>query len=358
MLAYVPLVFLVATVCGVFYHWLSERRRAEAGHENPQDRRRISQLTEIVAYLGAILVLTGGGLAVGQSWGDITDWGHVGIFASTALLFLAIGLIVLGVAEPAVQRMIGVVWFLSAACLGAAAGLAAHDVYRTSGAATALAAGAVITLYSAILWLIRKLELQMVAMFAGLTVTVSAGIITIAGGNAPWLAFALGTWALGIGWVIIGSQYPQALSTTVPLGTVIALAGPSFAVWNYPWVYAIGMATAGAAIALSVSPRRPLLRAAGILALFGYLTSAVVRSFHASFELPPTLAIGGVVLLALALVLARGRLGTMRRQAAQPGAGEGAEPEPYDTDFTDQEPAEPEEPAERELPHLHLPRAS
>jgi len=35
----------------------------------------VSLLTETVGYIGASFVLTGSGVAVGQSWGDFTDWG-------------------------------------------------------------------------------------------------------------------------------------------------------------------------------------------------------------------------------------------------------------------------------------------
>ncbi len=75
MLALIPLVLLIAAVCGAFYYWLSRRGLAAEERENAQDRRRVSLLTETVGYIGASFVLTGSGVAVGQSWGDFTDWG-------------------------------------------------------------------------------------------------------------------------------------------------------------------------------------------------------------------------------------------------------------------------------------------
>ncbi len=317
MLALVPVVLLVATICGAFYYLISKGGLAAEEQKNPESRRRVSLLTETVAYVGATLLLAGVGVAAGQGWADISAWGHVGIFASIAMLFLAIGLVVLWVSDPVIQRMIGVVWFLSAGCAAAAAGIAAHDVYGTSGAVTALLTGLTLTLFSAVLWLIRRRELQLVALFAGLTVTISATIIVLSGTTAPWIAFALGLWALGIGWAIVGWQYPQPLGTTVPLGTAIALLGPSFAVWDHPWVYAIAIATAAAAMAASIPLRNTLLLTAGTLALFGYITAAVVRDFRASLGLPATLAICGVLLLALAVAMALVRRGA-RPQEARP----------------------------------------
>ncbi|HUZ54224.1 MAG TPA: hypothetical protein VMU94_17070 [Streptosporangiaceae bacterium] len=364
MLALIPLVLLVATICGAFYYILSRRGLAAEERKNPESQRHISLLTETVGYVGAILVLAGVGVAAGQGWAGITDWGHVGIFASIAMFFLAIGLVVLWVADPAIQRMLGVVWFLSAGGAGAAAEIAAHDVYGTSGAVTALLTGLTITVYSAFLWLIRRRELQLVALFAGLTVTVSAAIITLTGTTAPWIAFALGLWALGIGWAITGWQYPQPLGTTVPLGIAIALLGPSFAVWDHPWVYAIAIATAATAMAASIPLRNTLLLTAGTLALFGYLTAAVVRDFRGSLGLPATLAICGVLLLALAVAMARVRRGARPKEAGHPERAPGTGAAPYEqaeqAEQAEQQDdqAEHGQPAEYESPHLHLPKAS
>jgi hypothetical protein len=355
----IPVVLLVAAGCGAFYYWLIRHGLAAAERENPQDRRRVSLLTEGVAYFGATLVLAGGGVAVGQEWGHVTAWGHVAIFAGAALLFLVTGLVVLRVTEPAIQRMIGVVWFLSAGCAGAAAGVAAHGVAAGPGATTALVTGVVVMAYSAILWLVRRRELQLVAMFAGLTITVCAAIIAIAGSAGPWLAVGLGLWALGIGWVTVGWQYPQPLWSTVPLGTVIALVGPGFAVWSHGWVFLIGIATAAAAMAASIRVRNTTLLATGTLALFGYLISAVVRYFHQSLGLPATLAACGVLLLAMAVIMARMRRGTRADfELSVPGEpGVPGEPELEERGIAAR-PSAQEAPDRSESPAIQLARAS
>ena len=307
MLALIPVMLLVATMCGAFYYWLRQRGLAAEEQAHPQDRRRASLLTELTGYIGALLVLAGGGVTVGQSWNTMTAWDHAGVFGGFALFFLVIGLVVFWVDEAAIQRMIGMLWLISALCAGAAAGIAAHDVLGAAGAQTALATGLSITIYSAALWLIRRRELQLVALFAGLTIAVSAGIIAIAGSSVPWLPFALGLWAFGIGWVIVGWQYPQPLWTTVPLGTLIALIGPAFAVWAHGWVFVLAIATAAVAMAVSIPVRNTLLLAAGTLALFGYIAAGIVRYFHASLGVPATLATCGVLLIVFALVMARMR---------------------------------------------------
>lgn len=301
---------------------LSRRGQAAGERENTLERQNVSLLTECFGYCGAILVLVGGGVAVGQAWRDITAWQRVGIFAGAAVFFLAAGLAVLRIADAAIQRMIGVVWFVSAVCAGAAAGLLAGGALGSSGAVAILIAGLATAACSAALWLVSRRELQMVAMFAGVVIALCATFITIAGGAGPRLAIALGLWALGAGWVIVGWRYSQPLWSTVPLATAIALIGPGIAVWQHGWVFAIGIATAAVAVAASLSRRRAALLAAGTLALFGYLIAAVVRYFHASLGLPTTLAACGVLLLALALSMSRIRRSAQRRLAEHvAGAG-------------------------------------
>src|SRR6266571_624667 len=294
---------------------LSRLGRAAGKRESTLKRQNVSVLTESLAYCGAILVLAGGGVAVGQEWRDITAWQRAGIVAGAAVFFLAAGLVVRRIIDAAIQRMIGVVWFISAWCAGVAAGLVAGGALGGSGAVAVLVAGLVTAACSAALWLVRWRELQMVAMFAGVPVALCATFITVAGSAGPRLAIALGLWALGAGWVIVGWQYPQPLWSTIPLATAIALIGPGIAAWQHGWVFAIGIATAAVAILASLSRRRTALLAAGTLALFGYLTAAVVRYFHASLGLPATLAACGVLLLVLALAMARIRRSARRRLA-------------------------------------------
>ncbi len=316
MFALVPVLLLAATMCGAFYYWLRQGGLAAEERANPQDRRRASLLTELTGYVGSLLVLAGGGYTAGRSWNVMTDWDHVGVFTGAALFLLAVGLVVFWVDEAAIQRMIGVLWLASAACAGTAAGIAAHDVLGAAGAQTALATGLCITVYSAALWLVRRRELQMVALFAGITITVPAGIIAIAGSSGPWLALGLGLWALGIGWVIVGWQYPQPLWSTVPLGALIALIGPSFAVWGYGWVFVLAIATAALAMTVSILAPNTLLLTAGTLALFGYIAAAVVRYFHASLGMPAVFASCGVLLIVFALAMAWLRRQPRRQEPA------------------------------------------
>jgi hypothetical protein len=302
-------IVVVALIFGGSYFW-AQRQGLLATEPADEERssRRISLLTEAVAYVGAILLLAGGIAAIGQRWTGVGDWGHVGVLAGAAAFFLLAGIIVRRVREPAIQRLVGVVWFLSVVSVGGAVGFITHDVYGNTGAVTVLAVGLAVTSYSAALWLVRRRALQNAALFAGLVITICGTIVTAAGGNgsAPSLAFALALWGFGLAWAWLGWQrFVEPIWVTMPCGAILALFAPSLAVGEHGWVYAIGIATAAAAMAASVPLRNTPLLALGTLAMFGYVTSVVVQYFHRSLGIPAALAITGVLILGLAVVSAR-----------------------------------------------------
>jgi hypothetical protein len=304
MLGLASMVLLMALILGGVYYLVRHRWPA-AGPPAGADRgRRVRLLTEAAAITGACLVLAGAVVAIGERWRQLTGWEHVGIVAGAAVLFLAFGLVARRVSDPAAQRLAGPVWFGSAALAGTAAGIAAHEVARSGSAVTTLAVGTVVAAYSAVLWLISRQEPQLVTLFAGLAAAVCGTMLAVTGAGAGWLALTLGLWALGLGWAIVGWRYPEPLWTSAPLGVLLALVAPGFAVWQHGWVYAIGIGTAAAAMAASIPLRNVLLLAVGTFALIGYATAAVVRYFHATLGLAMTLAISGVLLLAVAAFIA------------------------------------------------------
>ena len=347
-------VAIVALIVGGFYYWARRQGLLTTGQAaEGEGTRRISLLTEAVAYVGVILLLVGGAAALGQRWNGIPSWGHVGVCAGIAVFFLLAGIIGRRVREPAIQRLVAVAWFLSVAGVAGAVGLAAHEVYGNNNAAvTAMAVGVAVTVYSAALWLVRRGALQNLALFAGLVVTIlgiAGSIVTVAGGarSARWLAFALALWVFGLAWAGLGWQrYVEPLWVTIPCGVILALIAPSLAAGDHGWIYAIGIATAAAVMAASVPLRNVPLLALGTLAMFSYVTSVVTRYLHQSLGAPSALAITGVLILGLAVVSAR----LMR--AAHPPKPKQPDAEKPKHAALPPKPAEPdaEKPAHRDLP--------
>ncbi len=345
------IVVVVGLIFGGFYYWARRQKMlaAKPAAEGEQGKRRISLLTEAAAYVGTILILAGGIAAIGQRWHGITGWGRVGVFAGAAVFFLLVGVIVRRVREPAIQRLVDVVWFLSVAGVAGATGFAAHDVFGNSGPVTALAVGVAVTVYAAVLWLVRRHALENFAVFAGLVVTVCGLIVTI-GSSPPAFVFTLALWGLGLVWAGLGwRRYAEPLWVSVPSGVILALFAPVLAVGEYGWVYAIGIGTAAAAMAASVPLRNTPLLALGSLAMFGYVTGVVVRYFHESLGVPGALAITGVLILGLAVVTARLMRATRPPKPQEPGTAAPPQLAP---------PPEPHEPPAQTPSRPDLPKAS
>lgn len=339
------LIIAVVLIIG-FYKWARQRKLPPGGSgdgrtETPegaggtggageeQHAGRISLLTEAVAYVGAILLLAGGITAIGQRWDSISAWGHVGVFAGFAAFFLLVGVAVRGVREPAIQRLAGVVWVLSVAAAGGAAGFAANEVYRNTASVTVLTVGIAVTVYSAALWLARRHALQNAALFAGLVIAIVGTILASMGGpdSAPSVAFALVLWAFGLAWAWLGwRRYVGPAWVTIAAGVALALFAPSLGVGEYGWVYVIGIVTAGAAMAGSVPLRNTPLLAAGALSVFWYVTTVVIRYLHESLGVPGALAVTGVLILGLAVVSTRLLRAVRPRGPAAPPAQPPAEP--------------------------------
>ena len=360
-------LLVLAAVAGGFHSWAQQQGLLTTGQaaEGEQGARRISLVTEAAAYIGVILLLVGAIIAIGQRWNDIPRWGQVGVYAGAAVFFLLVGIIVRQVSEPAIQRMAGVAWFLSVAGVAGAVWLATYRVHWSTDAVTFLAVGAAVTVYAAALWLVRRRALQNLALFAGLVITILgiADIITVPVRTGPAsplspdinlptpvLAIALPLWVFGLAWAGLGwRRYVEPLWVTIPCGVILALMAPSFAAGHYGWMYAIGIATAAAAMAASVPLRNVPLLALGALAMFGYVTSVAARYLHDSLGVPSALAITGVLIIGLAVVSAR----LMREpHPPKPEQMDAKEPPPVTLS------PKPTEPGADKPSHLDLPKAS
>ena len=332
MFGLIVIMLAAALVFGGFYSWARRRGLLAAGHgaEEKRPERRISLLAEAVAYIGVVLVLAGGVAAISGQWSRAGSWAHVGILAGAAAFFLLAGLSVRRVREPAIQRLTGVTWLLSVLCAAGAAGYATYDLIfsftaadQDAGAVTALGVGLTASAYAAALWLIRRQALQVAAVFGGLVTLICGAVATAAGGRAvdgAFLACALALWGFGLAWALLAwRRYLEPMWVAVPLGILLALVAPAWAIGPYGWMYAVAVITAGVVMAVSVPLQNTVFLGLGTVAMFGYVTSAVVQYFHRSLGVPAALSVTGALIIVLAVVTAR--LMRAARPAKPPAPG-------------------------------------
>lgn len=323
-------VAAIALVFGGFNWWARKNGLVEAPSAQATGPRvgLAASLVEPMAYVGAILVLAGGGAAIGQRWEALPDWGHVAVFGGATAFFLAIGAVVLGVQDRAAQRMVGLAWFLSAAGVFGAAASLVHDVFGWSGEVTTLTAGVTMSAYAAVLWLIRKLALLHLVLFVGGIVTISGTINTVTHGSGSTLSFVLALWAFGVLWALLGwRRYLEPIWMAIPLGVLLALFTPSFAVTDHGWVYVVAVVTAALVMVASVPLRSTVLLGIGTFWMFAYVTSIVVHYFGGSLGGPVVTAVIGAFILLLATIVARVVRVTKPPRADQPVTDRSREPD-------------------------------
>ncbi len=327
MFGLLALAVAAAAIFGGFYYWA--RRQGLVAAQEGQPEGRIPLLTEVVAYIGVVLLLSGGVAAVGQQWDHFGAWGRVAAFAGAAAFLFLVGFMVRGTREPAIQRLVSVLWFLSVACVAGAAGYLVHGVILSpagpDGGATALSVGLATSLYAAALWLARRKAPQDLALFAGLVILI-CGIVAVAASghmDAALLADALALWGFGLAWAWLGwRRYVEPMWLTVPLGALLALVAPSVALGPFGWMYAIGLLTAAVAMAISVPLRNTVFLGLGAVAMFGYVTGLVLTFFRGSLGTPAVLSITGVLVIGVAVVTARLMAATRRSKPGPPGVPE------------------------------------
>lgn len=322
----VVVVGFIALICYGFYAWAHKTGRTAGGERSAATSApsgRVSLITEAVSYVGVVLVLAGGFAAIANRWVDIPAWGHVGILAAATAVFLSIGVVLFGSAEPALQRLVSVAWFVSVMTLAGAVATVAAEVNDLSGQVAALITGLAITAESLVLWLIRKRALAAAALFLSLIVTTSGVIATSTGGTALWLTLTLTFWAFGLVWALLGWRgYVEPDWVTMPMGILLALLAPTFALDKHGWMYAIAIGTAAGLMAVSVPLRHVLLLGIGTVTLLAYVTAMVTRYFADSLGTPAALSLTGALVLVLAAAGAR-LLRLMKRPAPPaPTAGE------------------------------------
>lgn len=306
MQAGILLLALIGLLVWLSYTWARRRGQLHEGEEpETAPPPRVSLLTEALAYIGAILVLAGGGSAVGQQWDRMSGWGHVAVLAGATVLFLAAGWAARRAEGRAFGRLASVAWFLSVPLFaGTLAAVSVEFLDLAPETAVALVGGGT-ALFAAALWTACKRALQQAALFGGVLTAVIGSLIAPPGDVDPWVV-GLAVWATGLLWTLLGWRRTIApWWAAVPLGGLVALVAPGVVVAEHGWGYGIAVGTAAAAMGLSVLTRYTPALALGSVAMFAYVTSAVQRYFADTLGAPAGLGLTGLVILAIAVIVAR-----------------------------------------------------
>ncbi|MGH2818150.1 MAG: DUF2157 domain-containing protein [Actinomycetota bacterium] len=266
----------------------------------------IPVFAEVIAYVGAILALSAVAFIASQMWSNLAIGEKLGLIALATSLLWAGGWWMRGSRNPVGQRLVSVLWFLSAGGMGWLADTAATDLWDLEDG-YALIIGLALSLYASLLYLYRQTSLQQIAVAGGVGF-LCGGFSDIAGGD-DW--FGLLLWLAGAGWIAlarVGVLTPGR--TGFALGAVGTMAGAEVVVFEFfespaGWGLALGLISAAALLYLSVSFAEKVLLGFGTVGLFIFLIQIIEEYLADGVGGPVALLVAGIALLLVALLAVR-----------------------------------------------------
>lgn len=177
-----------------------ERSRGAVSAATPDSSRRLTMPAEVAVYLGSVLALTGGAVAVGTAWDGLSFPARLVLAAAISVVGLVAGRFLFDIGEPGTDRIAGFVTTLGIGGVALGTGLVVDELDPNNNAWIPVAVGVAVMLVSLAAWRNRDRPLQLVSAAGGFAVTVAslteltgrhwwlAGIVYIAGG--AWFVVA------------------------------------------------------------------------------------------------------------------------------------------------------------------------
>jgi hypothetical protein len=273
--------------------------------------RKVSPLTEALAYAGAVLLVGAGVAFLGQAGIRLSAVGWVVVLAVAAAACLAGGWMLRRSTEPAIRRLHSVLWFVSTAAFAAFLGVV-FGLEVDVGRSAVLVVSAGTAAYALVLWLVRRSAPQLLALWAG-TASVIGGAFAFSS-DPPRRLVALVVWAFGMAW--FGLAWTGRLApprAALGLGAVTALAAGWIAIGqdgggSTPVALALGLSAAALVATAGAKLRRTWLIVLGALAGVAFVSAGIGQYLVDVIGTAASYALAGAVFLCLAaLTVALGR---------------------------------------------------
>lgn len=291
---------------------LEAGRQVPGAGEAPRGGRLRPLVAEAVGYVGGALAMLAAFILAAEFWADLQPWARVALLAVAATGLLAAGVAARAERGP-VDRLRGFLWMLSAAAVAGTVGVGLVEYTGLEGEPVTLAAGTAVVVYGGALWRARVAGLQQLVVLAGAVVALAAGLAVVDAALADWIGLAV--WAVGVAWALLawaGRIQPAAVGLAA--GALLAVLAPATGAGAaLGWLLGLGLVTAVGLAAASIPLRQMLPLALGIFGLVVYVPRIIFEYFEDTLGAPVSLLLTGIVLVAVAVVLARVR----------PGAGAG-----------------------------------
>ncbi len=262
-------------------------------------------LAEGLAYLGGAVVVAGCSLIAGLYWGDLADGWRLALLVVAAAALLTGGLVVPQRLGSVGLRLRSVLWLVSTAAWTGAAAVLVLGVLDTtldlSSEGQAVLISGLGAAYAAALWTAFRHGLQQVAMMAA--VAFVAGSLVAWAGSPEWAG--AGVWVVGLAWIslgVAGLLTPRELP--VLAGTAMTVLG-AMMTGSTDAGMVLTLVTVVGVVVAAVVTRDLALLALGALATLMNVPAAMARWFDGSVAAALALVVAGIVLVTIAIWIAR-----------------------------------------------------
>jgi hypothetical protein len=279
------------------------------------------KLVEVVAYLGAALVLAAGFLFVLRSWDDLGDMGQVSFLTAVTLVLAVAGALTVpsrgAVGNAEVRRRLSGTLLTASALLAGVTVAVAMEVFTDATFSDVywpgVAAGVVLVAGAATAYRFSPTAVGLVGMVGGaLDVATNLGSALAPSGDDEAIGVGIAVFTVGVAWLLLtelGLLDQRTIART--LGSVAAVLGAQVTSFtgDTSWLgYLMSAAIAGAGVWLYLTRQDWPYLGAAVVAVTLVVPEAVSDWTNGSLGVVGGVLLAGVTLLAASLAGYRLRL--------------------------------------------------
>jgi hypothetical protein len=286
------------------------RMRNSLTGESPPERQpegRIPIVTEILGYVGAALAIWAVMFLVSEFWVNLSDWAQASLFGALAIALFVGGTALLDSAEPAFERLSGVLWAGSVVAIGGALFIVLDAITGLSAPLTWTMIGFVgIVAGAPMLWR-QETVMQHVVLFASVLMAI-VSLIAL-GPDVEIFVYGFATWSVGLIWALVsraGALQPSG--SGMVLGVASMFVGAQMTAGGGDYVtfgVVLGLATAALLATAGVMLKEKLSIVLGGAGIFMFVPQAMFHFFGETFGGMFGLFLAGLALVGLAIWFGR-----------------------------------------------------
>lgn len=282
-----------------------------------QHRSHVASLVvEALGYLGAVIIVVGLGMIIGEFWEELPVWLTVVGALGLAAGFVAAGAVMPVDRSDAASRLRTVLYTVAVLPFAGAVAIASYEWFGLEDIQIGVAASASAAAFAAILWYVERRPLQHVAFYVAalFTVGTTTSLVAQPAGDVfydempMWVAVTgLAIWAFGLAWFLLswaGLIKPEELGKI--LGAVAMVTGLMNASQK-TWAMFLGLATVAVLVVLAVRLRDFGLLIVGAVGTLQLLPMLIITLFPGVLAAALALLVVGVLLVLAAVYIARRR---------------------------------------------------